>query len=185
MMKQNSSQLFQLHPKSSTWSHCTFFLLLSKLLLTCVLYFITSKGREIVYISGILQFQVPICNKVQLFSIFVNKALSLKTNYPLHIFYKSMSGNIQNKLIIIATMTNVIHHYINICKTQIDVQSSNPCRISMSQTLVPQIYVLFCKFSNPRPILKYMAVSHFLKLTSNVLTLTLTNKSAINLKIWK
>jgi hypothetical protein len=103
-------------------------------------------GRGIVYSSGILQFQVPICSKVQLFSIFVNKALSLKTNYPLHIFYKSMSGNIQNKLIIITTMTNVIHHYINICKTQINVQSSNPCPISMSQTLVPQIYVLF--FSN-------------------------------------
>jgi hypothetical protein len=57
---------------------------------TCVLYFITSKGRGIVYISGILQFQVPICSKVQLFSIFVNKALSLKTNYPLHIFYKNL-----------------------------------------------------------------------------------------------
>ena len=39
--------------------------------------------------------------------------------------------------------------YTYICKTQIDVQplknvqSSNPCPISMSQTSVPQIYVIF------------------------------------------
>ena len=75
------------------------------------------------------------------------------------------------------------------CKTQIDVQplidiqSSNSCLISTSQTSVPQIYVLFSilnsnrrpilksmpffKFSNRRPILKSMAVSHFLKSTSS------------------
>jgi len=57
----------------------------------------------------------------------------------------------------------------SICKTQIDVQtlidvqSSNPCPISTSQTSVPQIYVLF-------QILKPMAVSHFLKSTSNDVT---------------
>jgi len=77
------------------------------------------------------------------------------------------------------------------CKTQIDVQplidvqSSNPCLISTSQTSVPQIYVLFsnsqigvqfsnlCPFSNLQisiPILKSMAISHFLKLTSNDVT---------------
>jgi hypothetical protein len=57
-----------------------------------------------------------------------------------------------------------------ICRTRnyvhplIDIQSSNPCPIVTSQ-----IYVLF-KFSNRRPILKSMAVSHFLKSTSNDVT---------------
>ena len=44
------------------------------------------------------------------------------------------------------------------------------------------------KFTNRRPILKSIAVSHFLKSTSNdvdALIQTLTNKSAIDLKIWK
>ena len=50
---------------------------------------------------------------------------------------------------------------IYICKTQIDikiqidVQSSNPCLISMSQLSVPQMS---------------MAISHFLKSTSNDVT---------------
>ena len=69
--------------------------------------------------------------------------------------------------------------WLYICKTQIDVQSSNPCLISMSQIYVifqilksasnSQIYVLFqiFKFSNRHSILKSMAVSHFLKSTSN------------------
>jgi hypothetical protein len=45
----------------------------------------------------------------------------------------------------------------------------------------------FFKFSNRRPIVKSMVVSHFLKLTSLMYspTLTLTNKSAIDLSIWK
>ena len=68
--------------------------------------------------------------------------------------------------------------YIYICRTQIevkpliDVQSSILSQIFTSQTSVPQIYVLF----------------HILKLANSqiyVLTLTLTNKSAIDLKIWK
>ena len=54
------------------------------------------------------------------------------------------------------------------CKTQINVKSSNPCPISTSQTSVPQIYVLFSMMS-----LTY------------ALTLTLTNKSAIDQRIWK
>ena len=70
-----------------------------------------------------------------------------------------------------------------ICKTQIDVQalidvqSSNPCPNSTLQTSVPQISnshigvqfsnLSFFKFSNQRPILKYMTVSHFLKSTLN------------------
>jgi len=65
-----------------------------------------------------------------------------------------------------------------ICKTQIDIQSSSTCPISTSQTSVPQIYVIFqilkymsfFKFWNWCPILKYMAVSHFLKPTSNDVT---------------
>ena len=68
--------------------------------------------------------------------------------------------------------------YIYICWTQIeikpliDVQSSILSQIFTSQTSVPQIYVLF----------------HILKLANSqiyVLTLTLTNKSAIDLKIWR
>jgi len=43
--------------------------------------------------------------------------------------------------------------------------------------------MFFFKFSNRRPILKSMAVSYFLKLTS--LMYALTNKSAIDLRIWK
>jgi hypothetical protein len=42
----------------------------------------------------------------------------------------------------------------------------------------------FFKFSNRRSILKSMAVSHFLKSTC-VITVTLTNKSDIDLRIWK
>ena len=73
----------------------------------------------------------------------------------------------------------------------------------MSQTSVPQIYVLFFKFSNRRPnlksmsffnfsnrrpILKSMAISHFSNrrpMTSLMYALTLTNKSTIDLRIWK
>jgi hypothetical protein len=81
--------------------------------------------------------------------------------------------------------------YIYICKTQIDVQplidvqSSNLGPISTSQTSVSPTYVLFSnsqidvqfsniclfyKFSNRYPILISMAVSHFLKSTSNDVT---------------
>jgi hypothetical protein len=56
----------------------------------------------------------------------------------------------------VATFFSAVPAYgIYICKTQIgvqsliDVQSSNPCPIYMSQTSVPHIYVLF---SNRRPI---------------------------------
>jgi len=56
-------------------------------------------------------------------------------------------------------------HLPNVClnlyirKTVIDMQSSNPCPISTSQTtLCP-----FFKLSNRHPILKSMVVSHFLK----------------------
>ena len=38
-----------------------------------------------------------------------------------------------------------------VCKTRIDVQSSNSCPISTSRASVPQIYVLFFKFSNRCP----------------------------------
>ena len=71
---------------------------------------------------------------------------------------------------------------IYICKTPIDVQpliniqSSNPCPNSMSQTSAPQIYVLFTnsqigiQFSNRHPILKSMAISRFLKSIPNNVT---------------
>ena len=44
----------------------------------------------------------------------------------------------------------VIHIYVTQIDVQslIDVQSSNPCPISMSQTSVPQIYVLFFKLTS-------------------------------------
>ena len=76
----------------------------------------------------------------------------------------------------------------SICMTQIDIQPSNMCPIATSQTSVPQIYVLFSHsqigiqfsnlwlfltFSNPRPM------------TSLMYALTQTNKSAIDLRIWK
>jgi len=48
-----------------------------------------------------------------------------------------------------------------ICKTQIDIQSSNPCPISTSQTSVPQIYVLFFKFSNWRPMTSLAYASNY------------------------
>jgi len=88
--------------------------------------------------------------------------------------------------------------------SQIGVQFSNLCPFSNSQIGV-QFSILsffkfsnrhpilksmsFFKFSNWRPILKSMAVSHFLKFTSRMyaltLSLTLINKSAIDLNIWK
>ena len=85
------------------------------------------------------------------------------------------------------------------CKTQIDVhplidvQSSNSSPISTSQTSVPQIYVLFSNSQIGVPILKSTSFFKFsnrhsiLKSTSltYALTLILTNKSAIDLKIWK
>ena len=51
---------------------------------------------------------------------------------------------------------------------------------SLQSTFSPQIQksVLF-------QILKSMALSHFLKLMSLAYALTLTNKSAIDLRIWK
>jgi len=78
----------------------------------------------------------------------------------------------------------------------IDVQSSNQCSISTSQTSVPQIYVLFSnsqigvqfsnlsflKFSNLWPFLTF---SNQRPMTSLSYALNLTNKSAIDLKIWK
>ena len=60
---------------------------------------------------------------------------------------------------------------IYICKTQIgvqpliDVQFSNPCRISTYLRSMS-----FFKFSNRRPILKSLAVFHFLKSTSEDVT---------------
>ena len=78
------------------------------------------------------------------------------------------------------------------CKIQIavqpliDIQSLNPSQIATSQTSVPLIYVLFFKFSNRRPILKPMVISHFSNrnpMTS--LTYALTNKSDIDLRILK
>ena len=79
-----------------------------------------------------------------------------------------------------------MYMFIYLCKTQIDVQplvdvqSSNSCPISTSQTSVHQIYVLF-QIPNWHPIITSMAVSHFLKLIS--LTYALTNKLAIDLRI--
>ena len=87
-----------------------------------------------------------------------------------------------------------LSRYIDICKIQIDVQSSNPRPISTSETFVPHIYVFVCKYSIRLSIVKSMAVSHLLKSTSNdlsdvwpiiILTLMLTNKSATYLRIWK
>jgi hypothetical protein len=94
--------------------------------------------------------------------------------------------------------------YMYICKTQIDVQplinvqSTNYGR-SLNHRYLFLRSMSFFKLSNRRPILKSMSffkfwnrcsilksmtVSQFLKLTSNDLTLTLTNKSAIYLRIW-
>jgi len=85
-----------------------------------------------------------------------------------------------------------IYIYICVCKIQIavqpliDIQSLNPGQIATSQTSVPLIYVLFFKFSNRRPILKPMVISHFSNrhpMTS--LMYALTNKSDIDLRILK
>ena len=46
-------------------------------------------------------------------------------------------------------------------------------------------FMSFFKFSNRCQILKCMAVSHFFKLMSLMYALTLVNKSAIDLRIWK
>ena len=69
---------------------------------------------------------------------------------------------------IIKTKSKLIPLNTHICKTQIlvqlliDVQSSNICPISMSQTFVPHIYVIFIlKISNQRPILKSMSFFKF------------------------
>jgi hypothetical protein len=60
-----------------------------------------------------------------------------------------------------------------ICKTQIDVQSLNPCPFSNSQIDVQFSNLWpFLTFSNRRPM-------------TSALTLTLTNNSAIYLRIWK
>jgi hypothetical protein len=81
-----------------------------------------------------------------------------------------------------------------ICKTQFDVQplinvqSSNPCPISTSHTSVPQIYVLFSKskigvlFSN---LWLFHTSSSRCPMISLTYALTLTNKSAIDLRICK
>jgi hypothetical protein len=99
-------------------------------------------------------------------------------------------------------MINYLHFIIQhfqclsryICKTQIDVQSSNPHPISTSETFVPHIYVFVCKYSIRLSIVKSMAISHLFKSTSKdlsdvwpivILTLMLTNKSATYLRIWK
>ena len=72
----------------------------------------------------------------------------------------------------------------------IDVQSSNPCPISKSQTSVPQIYVLFSnsqigvQFSNLWPFLTFSTRCPMAPLTC-ALTLTLSNKLPIDLRIWK
>ena len=63
----------------------------------------------------------------------------------------------------------------------IDVQSSNPCPISKSQTSVPQIYVLF---SNSQIYGCFSPRCPMAPLT-RALTLTLSNKSPIDLRIWK
>jgi hypothetical protein len=63
-----------------------------------------------------------------------------------------------------------------ICKTQINIQSLNPCPISTTQISVPQIYVLF---SNSEI---YGSFSLQCPMTY---ALTLTNKSAIDRRIWK
>ena len=115
--------------------------------------------------------------------------------------------------------SNKIKWYIlYICKTQIDVQplslidvqSSNPCPISTSETSLPQIYVLFFFFfffliqilqsaSNSQIFALFTNAQigvHFSKcpfltfsnrcpMTSLTYALTLTNKSAIDLWIWK
>ena len=75
-------------------------------------------------------------------------------------------------------MINYLHFIIQhfqclsryICKTQIDVQSSNPRPISTSETFVPHIYVFVCKYSIRLSIVKSMAVSHLFKSTSNDLS---------------
>ena len=78
----------------------------------------------------------------------------------------------------------------------IDVQYSNPCSISTSHTPVPQVYVLFSnsqigvqfsnlsclKFSN---LWLFLTFSNQRPITSLSYSLNLTNKSAIDLKIWK
>ena len=96
--------------------------------------------------------------------------------------------------------------FIYVCKTQIgvqplnDIQTSNLCRF-LRQTSVPQIYVLFSnsqiyvlfqilksmsffKFSN---LLPFLTFSNRCLMTSLMyaLTLILTNKLAIDLRIWK
>ena len=60
---------------------------------------------------------------------------------------------------------------------------------SMSNFYLTEIFTLdlcpFFKFSNRHPILKSMTISHFLKLTLFTYALTITNKTAIDLIIWK
>ena len=80
----------------------------------------------------------------------------------------------------------ILNTHMYICKTQndvqplIDVQSSNSCPISKSQTSVPLIYP-FNKLWNWLPILKSMSFFKFI--TWRILTVT--NKSAIYRRIWK
>ena len=63
---------------------------------------------------------------------------------------------------------------------------SDLCPFSNSQIGVQFLNLWpFLTFSNRRPIFKSMTVSHFLKSTFNASTLTLINKSAIDLRIWK
>ena len=53
-----------------------------------------------------------------------------------------------------------IYIYVCVCKIQIDVQSSNPCPISTSQTYIPQALVSFKKYMPPpSPPLPYFKVN--------------------------
>ena len=74
----------------------------------------------------------------------------------------------------------------------IDVESSNSCPMSTSQTSLLQIYDLFSnsqigvQFSIIWPFLTFSNRRSMASLTCPLtITLTLTNKSAIDLRIWK
>jgi len=75
-----------------------------------------------------------------------------------------------------------------ICKTRIDaqplidLQSLNPCPISTSRTSVYLRSMSFFKFSN---LWLFLTFSNRHPMTSLAYTLTLANKSTIDLKIWK
>jgi hypothetical protein len=115
-------------------------------------------------------------------------------------------GNHLPTIIEVSAIHNINNTQIDI-QPLIDVQSSNPCLISTSQTSVPQIYVLFqilklvsnsqiyvlfqiCKsasqFSNLWPFLTFSNWHPMTSLTyAKTTILTLTNNSTIDLRIWK